>query len=56
MLVADNYLRDQKREVVENFCGRYAGRFRYVFKPQLESRLFLIAGLGRLRVICWSSR
>ena len=22
---------------MENFCGRYAGRFRYVFKPHLES-------------------
>jgi glucosyl-dolichyl phosphate glucuronosyltransferase len=34
VLVVDNNSRDQTREVVENFCRRYPGRFRYLFEPQ----------------------
>ena len=34
VLVVDNNSRDQTREVVEDFCRRYPGRFRYMFEPQ----------------------
>lgn len=34
VLVIDNNSRDQTREVVEDFCRRYPGRFRYVFEGQ----------------------
>ncbi len=34
VLVVDNNSRDQTREVVEGFCRRYPGRFRYLFEPQ----------------------
>ncbi len=33
VLVVDNNSSDQTREVVENCCHRYPGRFRYVFEP-----------------------
>jgi glycosyltransferase involved in cell wall biosynthesis len=32
VLVVDNNSKDQTREVVEGFCRRYPGRFRYVFE------------------------
>lgn len=34
VLVVDNNSKDQTRDVVEDFCGRYPGRFRYLFEPQ----------------------
>jgi len=34
VLIVDNNSSDQTREVVEDFCRRYPGRFRYVFEPQ----------------------
>jgi glucosyl-dolichyl phosphate glucuronosyltransferase len=34
ILVVDNNSRDHTREVVEEFCGRYPGRFRYLFEPR----------------------
>jgi glucosyl-dolichyl phosphate glucuronosyltransferase len=34
VVVVDNNSSDQTREVVEDFCRRYSGRFRYVFEPQ----------------------
>src|ERR1035437_5358679 len=34
VLVVDNNSRDQTRELVEDFCRRYPGRFRYLFEPQ----------------------
>lgn len=34
VLVVDNNSSDQTREVVEDFCRRYPGRFRYLFEPQ----------------------
>ena len=34
VLVVDNNSNDRTREVVEDFCRRYPGRFRYVFEPQ----------------------
>jgi glucosyl-dolichyl phosphate glucuronosyltransferase len=34
VLVVDNNSRDRTREVVEDFCRRYPGRFRYLFEPQ----------------------
>jgi glycosyltransferase involved in cell wall biosynthesis len=34
VLVADNNSKDQTREVINGFCGRYPGRFRYVFEPR----------------------
>jgi glucosyl-dolichyl phosphate glucuronosyltransferase len=34
VVVVDNNSSDQTREVVEDFCRRHPGRFRYVFEPQ----------------------
>jgi glycosyltransferase involved in cell wall biosynthesis len=34
VLVVDNNSTDQTREVVQDFCRRYPGRFRYLFEPQ----------------------
>ena len=34
VLVVDNNSRDHTREVVQDFCTRYPGRFRYLFEPQ----------------------
>jgi glycosyltransferase involved in cell wall biosynthesis len=31
VLVVDNNSSDQTREVAEDFCRRYPGRFRYIF-------------------------
>ena len=33
VVVVDNNSRDQTRHVIEEFSGRYPGRFRYVFEP-----------------------
>jgi glucosyl-dolichyl phosphate glucuronosyltransferase len=34
VLVVDNNSTDNTRAVTEEFCGRYAGRFRYIFEPR----------------------
>jgi glucosyl-dolichyl phosphate glucuronosyltransferase len=34
VLVVDNNSTDQTRDVVEDFCRRYPGRFRYLLEPQ----------------------
>lgn len=34
VLVVDNNSNDKTCEVVEDFCSRYPGRFRYLFEPQ----------------------
>jgi glycosyltransferase involved in cell wall biosynthesis len=34
VLVVDNNSNDQTREVVEDFCRRYPGHFRYLFEPR----------------------
>jgi len=34
VIVVDNNSSDRTREVVEDFCSRYPGRFRYVFEPR----------------------
>jgi glucosyl-dolichyl phosphate glucuronosyltransferase len=34
VLVVDNNSTDQTRQVVEDFCRRYPGRFRYLLEPQ----------------------
>ncbi len=34
VLVVDNNSKDQTRDVVEDFCRRYSGRFRYLFEPR----------------------
>jgi glycosyltransferase involved in cell wall biosynthesis len=31
VLVVDNNSKDQTRDVVEDFCRKYPGRFRYLF-------------------------
>lgn len=33
VLVVDNNSRDKTREVIEDFCNRFPGRFRYQFEP-----------------------
>jgi glycosyltransferase involved in cell wall biosynthesis len=45
VLVVDNNSRDQTREVVEDFCRRYPGRFRYLFEPQPGKSYALNAGI-----------
>lgn len=34
VLVVDNNSTDRTREIVEGFCSRYPGRFRYLFEPR----------------------
>jgi len=33
VVVVDNNSKDQTRDVIEDYCRRYPGRFRYVFEP-----------------------
>jgi glycosyltransferase involved in cell wall biosynthesis len=45
VLVVDNNSKDRTREVVEDFCNRYPGRFRYLFEPQQGKSYALNAGI-----------
>jgi glycosyltransferase involved in cell wall biosynthesis len=45
VLVVDNNSADQTRDVVEEFCRRYPGRFRYSFEPQIGKSFALNAGI-----------
>jgi glycosyltransferase involved in cell wall biosynthesis len=45
VLVVDNNSSDQTREVVEEFCSRHPGRFRYAFEPQLGKSFALNTGV-----------
>jgi glycosyltransferase involved in cell wall biosynthesis len=44
VLVVDNNSTDQTREVVEEFCRRFPGRFRYLFEPQPGKSFALNSG------------
>jgi glycosyltransferase involved in cell wall biosynthesis len=45
VLVVDNNSSDQTRKVVEDFCRRYPGRFRYLFEPEPGKSHALNAGI-----------
>jgi len=45
VLVVDNNSSDQTRAMVEDFCRRYPGRFRYLFEPQQGKSHALNAGI-----------
>lgn len=45
VLVVDNNSTDQTREVVEAFCRRHTGRFRYLFERQQGKSYALNAGI-----------
>jgi glycosyltransferase involved in cell wall biosynthesis len=49
VLVVDNNSQDQTREVVEAFCRRYSGRFRYLFEPQSGKSYALNSGVREAR-------
>ena len=49
VLVVDNNSRDQTQAVVEDFCRRYPGRFRYLFEPQQGKSYALNAGIREAR-------
>ncbi len=45
VLVVDNNSHDQTREVVEDFCARYTGRFRYLFESKPGKSYALNSGI-----------
>lgn len=45
VLTVDNNSKDRTQSVVEGFCRRYPGRFRYVFEPQQGKSYALNAGI-----------
>jgi glycosyltransferase involved in cell wall biosynthesis len=49
VLVVDNNSRDQTREVVDDFCRRYPGRFRYLFEPHQGKSYALNSGIREAR-------
>jgi len=49
VLVLDNNSNDGTPDVVKDFCGRYPGRFRYVFEPQPGKSYALNAGIRQAR-------
>jgi glycosyltransferase involved in cell wall biosynthesis len=49
VLVVDNCSRDQTREVVQAFCHRYPGRFRYLFETQPGKSFALNCGVREAR-------
>jgi glycosyltransferase involved in cell wall biosynthesis len=49
ILVVDNNSTDQTRQVVDDFCRRYPGRFRYLFEPKPGKSYALNAGIANAR-------
>jgi len=49
VLVVDNNSTDQTRAVVEEFCRRYPGRFRYLFEPRSGKSYALNSGIRESR-------
>jgi len=49
VLVVDNNSPDRTRDVVEDFCRRYPGRFRYLFEPHQGKSYALNAGIREAR-------
>ena len=49
VLVVDNNSHDQTRDVVEDFCRRYPGRFRYLFEPRQGKSYALNTGIREAR-------
>jgi glycosyltransferase involved in cell wall biosynthesis len=49
VLVVDNQSRDRTCEVVKEFCGRYPGRFRYLFEPRPGKSYALNSGIREAR-------
>ena len=49
VLVVDNNSRDQTRDVVEDFCVRYPGRFRYLLEPHQGKSYALNTGIREAR-------
>ena len=49
VLVVDNNSTDQTRALVEDFCQRYPGRFRYIFEPRQGKSNALNTGLREAR-------
>ena len=47
VVVVDNNSKDQTRAVVEDYCRRYPGRFRYLFEPQPGKSHALNAGIQK---------
>jgi glycosyltransferase involved in cell wall biosynthesis len=47
VLVVDNNSTDRTGEVIEDFCRRHPGRFRYIFEPQAGKSHALNAGVGK---------
>jgi glycosyltransferase involved in cell wall biosynthesis len=45
VLVVDNNSNDQTHEVIQDFCRRYPGRFRYLFEPQPGKSYALNSGV-----------
>jgi glycosyltransferase involved in cell wall biosynthesis len=45
VLVVDNNSSDQTRDVVQDFCRRYSGRFRYLFESQQGKSYALNSGI-----------
>lgn len=45
VIVVDNGSRDETRKVVEDFCGRYPGRFHYLYEPGPGKSYALNAGV-----------
>lgn len=49
ILVVDNNSKDQTRNIVEDFCVRYPGRFRYFFEPRPGKSYALNSGIRESR-------
>ena len=49
VLIVDNNSSDRTREVVDDFCNRYPGRFRYLFEPRPGKSYALNAGIREAR-------
>jgi glycosyltransferase involved in cell wall biosynthesis len=49
VLVVDNNSRDRTRDVVEDFCRRYPGRFRYLFEPRQGKSYALNTAISEAR-------